>query len=184
MGNSEAPGLKFSSEIENLKRDWNFRLGLSFFDRGALWDCQSVFLCLSLHSPPPTTTPFLCCSQRAESPPHSHMNPPPHTGIRTYLPLGRTPKGAYSTRGRSRHVLETPFWETLLRTLFYCKTHSNPLLRTLLRTLPQKRFQTCPAPSQNPSQNAVLPYAPLGVHPIPLPKGPFRTKNSTESPKS
>ena len=39
--------------------------------------------------------------------------------------LGRTPKGSYSPRGRSRH----------------------------------------PEPSQNPSQNAVLPYGPLGVHP-------------------
>ena len=40
--------------------------------------------------------------------------------------FGRTPKGAYSTRGRSRHLLETPFSEpllrTLLRTLLYCKT--------------------------------------------------------------
>ena len=62
--------------------------------------------------------------------------------------LGRTPKGAYSTRGRSRHLLETPFSEpllrTLLRTLFYCRTHrrppsqnpsENPFHRTLLRTL-------------------------------------------------
>ena len=53
-------------------------------------------------------------------------------------PLGRTPKGAYSPKGRSRHLLETPFSEpllrTLIRTLFYCKTHSGP-------------------PSQNPSQN-------------------------------
>ena len=52
--------------------------------------------------------------------------------------MGRTPKGAYSTRGRSRHLLETAFSEpllrTLLRTLFYCKTHSRP-------------------PSQNPSEN-------------------------------
>ena len=52
--------------------------------------------------------------------------------------LGRTPKGAYSSRGRSRHLLETTFSEpllrTLLRTLFYCKTHSRP-------------------PSQNPSEN-------------------------------
>ena len=31
--------------------------------------------------------------------------------------IGRTPKGAYSTRGRSRHLLETPFSEPLLRTL-------------------------------------------------------------------
>ena len=67
--------------------------------------------------------------------------------------IGRTPKGASCSRGRSRHLLETAFSEpllrTLLRTLFYCKTHSRP-------------------PSQNPSQNAVLPYAPapLGVHPI------------------
>ena len=47
------------------------------------------------------------------------------------LKIGRTPKGAYSPRGRgSRHLLETPFSEpllrTLLRTLFYCKTHSRP----------------------------------------------------------
>ena len=52
--------------------------------------------------------------------------------------LGRTPKGAYSRRGRSRHLLETPFSEPLLRTLlrtpFQCKTHSKP-------------------PSQNPSEN-------------------------------
>ena len=52
--------------------------------------------------------------------------------------VGRTPKGAYSTRGRSRHLLETAFSEpllkTLLRTHFYCKTHSRP-------------------PSQNPSEN-------------------------------
>ena len=35
------------------------------------------------------------------------------------LPLiGRTPKGAYSTRGRSRHLLETPFSEPLLREPF------------------------------------------------------------------
>ena len=26
--------------------------------------------------------------------------------------LGRTAKGAYSTRGRSRHLLGTPFWKT------------------------------------------------------------------------
>ena len=52
--------------------------------------------------------------------------------------LGRTTKGAYSPRGRSRHLLETPFSEpllrTLLRTLSYCKSHSTP-------------------PSQNPSEN-------------------------------
>ena len=42
-------------------------------------------------------------------------------------PLGRTPKGSYSPRGRSRHLLQTPFSEPLLRTLlrtpFYCKNH-------------------------------------------------------------
>ena len=60
----------------------------------------------------------------------------------------RAPKGAYSTRGRSRHLLVTHFSEALLRTplrtLFYCKTHKrppsqnpseNPFPRTLLRTL-------------------------------------------------
>ena len=64
--------------------------------------------------------------------------------------VGRTPKGAYSSRGRSRHLLETAFSEpllrTLLRTLSYCKTHSrppsqnpseNPFPRTLPRTLPK-----------------------------------------------
>ena len=38
--------------------------------------------------------------------------------------VGRTPKGSCSPRGHSRHLLETPFWEpllrTLLRTLSYC----------------------------------------------------------------
>ena len=52
--------------------------------------------------------------------------------------LRRTPKGAHSTKGRSRHLLETafskPLLRTLLRTLFYCKTHRRP-------------------PSQNPSEN-------------------------------
>ena len=46
-----------------------------------------------------------------------------------------------------------------LETLFYCKTHSRP---------PSQRTpspEPCPEPSQNLSQNAVLPYAPLGVHP-------------------
>ena len=72
------------------------------------------------------------------------------SGYLYFIPLqviGRTPKGAYSTRGRARHLLETHFSEpllrTLLRTLFYCKTHRRPpsqnpsqnLLRTLLRTL-------------------------------------------------
>ena len=96
--------------------------------------------------------------------------------------IGRTPKGAYSSRGRSRHLLETAFSEpllrTLLRTLFYCKTHSRP-------------------PSQNPSENpfprtlprtfsepflerVVLPYDPLGVHPNLSPE--FWVSTSHEGP--
>ena len=72
--------------------------------------------------------------------------------------LGRTPKGAYSSRGRSRHLLETPFSEpllrTLLRTLFYCKTHSrppsqnpseNPFSRTLPRTFSEPFLERCVA---------------------------------------
>ena len=51
-------------------------------------------------------------------------------------PIGRTPKGRYSSRGRSKHLCT--FW-------------NHPLLRTF---------------SQNPSQNTALPYDPLGVHPI------------------
>ena len=85
------------------------------------------------------------------------------------LLIGRTPKGAYSTRGRFRHLLETAFSEpllrSLLRTLFLlCKTHRRP---------PSQNPSPEPLP-QNPSQNLlrtliserlVLPYAPLGVHP-------------------
>ena len=72
--------------------------------------------------------------------------------------LGRTPKGAYSTRGRSRHLLETPFSEPLLRTLlktpFYCKTHrrppsrnpsENPFPRTLPRTFSEPFSERCVA---------------------------------------
>ena len=72
--------------------------------------------------------------------------------------LGRTPKGAYSTRGRSRHLLETPFSEpllrTLLRTLSYCKTHrrppsqnpsENPFPRTLPRTFSEPFSERCVA---------------------------------------
>ena len=72
--------------------------------------------------------------------------------------LGRTPKGAYSSRGRSRHLLETAFSEpllrTLLRTLLYCKTHSrppsqnpseNPFPRTLPRTFSEPFLERCVA---------------------------------------
>ena len=72
--------------------------------------------------------------------------------------IGRTPKGAYSSRGRSRHLLETAFSElllrTLLRTLFYCKTHSrppsqnpfeNPFPRTLPRTFSEPFLERCVA---------------------------------------
>ena len=76
----------------------------------------------------------------------------------TLSEIGRTPKGAYSTRGRSRHLLETPFSEpllrTLLRTLFYCKTHirppsqnpsENPFPRTLPRTFSEPFLERCVA---------------------------------------
>ena len=60
--------------------------------------------------------------------------------------LGRTPKGSYSPRGRSRHLLGTPFSEPLLRTLSEpfstVKTIERPLFTTLLKPL-----------LQNPSQN-------------------------------
>ena len=72
--------------------------------------------------------------------------------------LGRTPKVAYSSRGRSRHLLKTPFSEpllrTLLRTLFYCKAHSrppsqnpseNPFPRTLPRTFSEPFSERCVA---------------------------------------
>ena len=68
--------------------------------------------------------------------------------------LGRTPKEACSTRGRSRHLLETAFSEpllrTLLRTLFYCKMHSRtpfsePFPRTLPRTCSEPFLERCVA---------------------------------------
>ena len=72
--------------------------------------------------------------------------------------LARTLEGAYSARGRSRHLLETAFSEpllrTLLRTLFYCKTHSrppsqnpseNPFPRTLPRTFSEPFLERCVA---------------------------------------
>ena len=62
------------------------------------------------------------------------------------LGLGARLRGRTLQRGRSRHLLLTPFSElllrTLLRTFFTLKPIAGPLLRTLLRTLPQ-----------NPSQN-------------------------------
>ena len=80
------------------------------------------------------------------------------TCIRSMLSIGRTPKGAYSTRGRSWHLLETPFSEPLLRTLlkplFYCKTHrrppsqnlsENPFPRTLSRTFSEPFSERCVA---------------------------------------
>ena len=66
--------------------------------------------------------------------------------------VARKLRGAYSSTGRSRHLLETAFSEpllrTLLRTLFYCQTHSRPLFRTLLRTPSPEPF---PEASENPS---------------------------------
>ena len=72
--------------------------------------------------------------------------------------IGCTPKGSYSPRGRSRHLLETPFSEpllrTLLRTLFCCKTQStpppqnpseNPPPRTLPRTFSEPFLERCVA---------------------------------------
>ena len=55
------------------------------------------------------------------------------------ISIGRTPKGAYSSRGRSRHLLETAF--------------SEPLLRALLRTLFSVKPIEKGPPSQNPFEN-------------------------------
>ena len=77
---------------------------------------------------------------------------------REYSRVGRTPKGAYSSRGRSRDLLETAFSEPLLRTLLTtllnCKTHSrppsqnpseNPFPRTLPRTFSEPFLERCVA---------------------------------------
>ena len=77
---------------------------------------------------------------------------------RGFTLIGRTPKGAYSSRGHSRHLLETAFSEpllrTVLRTLSYCKTHSrppspnpseNPFPRTLPRTFSEPLLERCVA---------------------------------------
>ena len=62
--------------------------------------------------------------------------------------LGCTPKGSYSPRGHSRHLLETSFSEPLLRTLLgtrsYCETKSKP---------PSKNPSENPSPE--PSQNCL-----------------------------
>ena len=66
--------------------------------------------------------------------------------------LGRTPKGAYSPRGRSGHLLETHFSEpllrTLLRTLSYCEIHSRPNSQKPSENPFPEPF---PEPSQNPN---------------------------------
>ena len=86
-----------------------------------------------------------CCLQQ----PH-HSCQRSHSCHLLLSHIGNTPKGAYSSRGRSRHLLATPFSEpllrTLLRTLFHCKPHSSPLLRTLLRTpSPEPFLERCVA---------------------------------------
>ena len=78
--------------------------------------------------------------------------------------LGRTPKGSYSPRVRSRHLLENPFSEpgqnpfsepllnTLLKTLSYCKTHSrhpsqnpceNPFSEPFPEPFPETFLESC-----------------------------------------
>ena len=88
--------------------------------------------------------------------------------------IGRTPKGAYSSRGRSGNLLENAFSEPLLRTPsentsqntsqnpFYCKIHSKPPSQNPSQNPSEN---PSPEPFSDPSQNAVLPYDPLGVHP-------------------
>ena len=106
--------------------------------------------------------------------------------IATLPPVGRTPKGAYSTRGRSRHLLETPFSEpllrTLLRTLFYCKTHrrppsqnpsENPFPRTLPRTFSEPFSERCVA--VRPLRRAPYPAQRRAIYsPIPVQTRTFR----------
>ena len=100
--------------------------------------------------------------------------PEKNVGAKKNPKIGRTPKGAYSTRGRSAHLLETPFSEPLLRTLlrtpFYCKTHIRP-------------------PSQNPSENPFPrtlprtfsePFSERCVAVRPLRRAPYKTKKSHE----
>ena len=80
--------------------------------------------------------------------------------------MGRTPKGAYSSRGRSRHLLQTAFSEPLLRTLK--PIEKGPLLRTLLRTPSPEPF---PEPSQNPFLERCLAVRPLRRAPKFCPQG-------------
>ena len=84
---------------------------------------------------------------------------PTQTGLRKFgwVWIGRTPKGTYSSRGRSSGncLLRTPS-ENPSQNPFYCENQSRaPSQNPFWEPLPQ-----------NPSQNAVLPYDPLGVHPI------------------
>ena len=69
--------------------------------------------------------------------------------------LGRSPKGAYSPRGRSRHLLETPFSEppSASQNLFCCKAHSRP----------PSQNPPFPEPSQNPFLERCVAVRPLSV---------------------
>ena len=62
--------------------------------------------------------------------------------------IGHTPKKSYSLRGRSRHLLVSPFSEPLLKTLLSCQTHSRPPFQNPSENPPPEPF---PEPSQNPS---------------------------------
>ena len=104
-----------------------------------------------------------CTKQRPESVPgplrtwdtHPGHNPSDTSIFRdtpSKTSVGHTPKGSHSPRGRSRHLLETPFSEpllrALLRTLLYCKTHSRPPSQNPSENGSPEPF---PEPSQNPS---------------------------------
>ena len=87
--------------------------------------------------------------------------------------IGRTPKGAYSTRGRSRHILETAFSEPFSEPFFTV----NPIADPLLRTLPQNPFQNLLRTLLRTPCCGTTPYGtdflfPLQPPPLPTPINP------------
>ena len=104
---------------------------------------------------------------------------------KTWANVGRTPKGAYSSRGRPRHLLETAFSEPSenpsQNPFLLQNPEQAPFSETLLRIPSPEPF---PEPSQNPNlRERCVAVRPLRRAPKTEPSAPKKTHARDGPPK-